>query len=135
MAHKFERLEVRTLAVAYTGAICTLAEDSPPREKCGLWSQITRARSSVALNTAEGPTGRSGAGQARFVGLAVRSRVETVACLHLIRRRGYLPAPQPLRDAHKESGKLFAKLGALRSRLRGATVREEAEPYNSDLPF
>lgn len=41
----------------------------------------------MALNIAEGSTGQTDAEQGRFLGLAVRSLLETVACQHIISRR------------------------------------------------
>jgi four helix bundle protein len=61
----------------------------PRQEDFNLRSQIIRAATSIALNVAEGSTGQTNDEQARFLGLAIRSTLETVACQHLIRRRQY----------------------------------------------
>jgi len=95
-----------------------------------------RAATSVALNIAEGSTGQTDAEQARFLGMAIRSLVETVACQHIINRRQYLADPEPLRQAYRFSQKLFAKLQAFRSSLkRGNTLKEENELYTADEPL
>ena len=135
MAFKFEKLEVWQLAVEYADAVYRLAEHLPTEERYGLWSQITRAANSVALNIAEGSTGQTDPEQSRFVGIAVRSLVETVACLHLIRRRGYVADLDALRDVHRRAEKLFAKLQAFRTSLRGGRVRDEPESYDPTPPF
>ena len=80
MGYKFERLEVWQLALEYADLIYALAEQLPRSEDFNLKSQIVRAATSVALNIAEGSTSQSNAEQARFLGLAIRSVVETVAC-------------------------------------------------------
>jgi four helix bundle protein len=117
MSYKFEKLEVWQLAMEYVDQIYAIADKLPASEVYNLRSQITRAATSVALNIAEGSTSQSDAEQARFVGYAIRSLVETVACQHLISRRQYLKDTTPLQEAYRFSETLFAKLQALRRRL------------------
>jgi four helix bundle protein len=137
MAYKFEKLEVWALALDYADAVYAIAGHLPERERFNLASQITRAATSVALNIAEGSTGQSDSEQARFLGYAIRSLVETVACLHLIRRRGYLDDPSLLRDTYRQSETLFKKLQAFRSSFGTLPrrVREGSPDYDSDSPF
>jgi four helix bundle protein len=140
MTYKFERLEVWRLALEYADLIYALAKQLPRSEDYNLKSQIIRAATSVGLNIAEGSTSQSDAEQARFLGLAIRSLIETVACQHMISRRGYLQNVELLRIAYRFSEKLFAKLQSLRSTLRPQSdriVREEDEPYvySPDTPF
>ena len=89
MAYKFENLEVWQLAIEYTDVVYEIAEQLPSREDYNLKSQIRRASTSIALNIAEGSTGQSNAEQARFLGMAIRSLIETVACQKLILWRHY----------------------------------------------
>lgn len=139
MAYKFERLEVWQLALEYVDLIYGIAEKLPRSEEYNLKSQIVRAATSIALNVAEGSTSQSDAEQARFLGFAIRSLVETVACQHLINRRGYLEDSTSLRDAYRASEKLFAKLQAFRASIAqpGSSIREEPTPYEygDDTPF
>ena len=88
----------------------------------------------MALNIAEGSTGQTDAEQARFLGLALRSLIETVACQHLISRRGYLDDPEPLRKAYRESETLARKLQAMRRAIAPGKpwVREGGERYEVD---
>ena len=134
--HKFEQLEVWSLALDYIDVIYTLAGQLPRDEDYNLKSQIRRAATSIALNIAEGSTGQTDAEQARFLGLAVRSLYETVACQHLINRRGYLSDPEPLREAYRQSETLARKLQAMRNALAPAQpwVREEPPVYDTDSP-
>lgn len=132
MTYKFEKLEVWQLALEYTDLIYAIAEQLPRSEDYNLRSQIVRAATGISLNIAEGSTSQSDAEQARFIGFAIRSLIETVACQHHIHRREYLGDPQPLREAYQFSEKLFAKLQAFRTFLTGRAkprIREEPAPY------
>ncbi len=137
MSYKFEKLEVWQLALEYSDLIYDIVERLPESEAYNLKSQVTRAATSVALNIAEGSTGQSDAEQARFVNFAIRSLVETVACIHLINRRGYLDKTVLLREAYMASEKLFAKLQAFRRSLVGDRLGEGSDTYEVDLdiPF
>lgn len=118
MGCKFEKLEVWERSLEYIDLMYNIAEQLLAREAYNLKSQVTRAVNSIALNIAEGSTGLSDSEQARFLQIAIRSLLETVACLHLIRRRGYLSDIEPLREAYQSSESLFAQLQAFRSSLR-----------------
>ena len=115
--HKFEQLEVWQLALDYIDLIYEIAEQLPRDEDYNLKSQIRRAATSVALNIAEGSTGQTDAEQSRFLGLALRSLIETVACQHLINRHSYLTDPTPLRQAYVHSETLARKLQAMRNAI------------------
>jgi four helix bundle protein len=84
MAFKFEKLEVWEMALNYIDLIYDIAEKLPDNEKFNLTSQITRAATSVALNIAKGSTGQTDPEQNRFLGLALRSLIETIECHRLI---------------------------------------------------
>jgi four helix bundle protein len=138
MMHKFEKLEVWQLAIEYADLCYAIAELLPRREDYNLGSQIQRAAISIGLNIAEGSTGQSDPEQARFLGLAFRSLIETVACQHLIYRRKYLDDLSLLREAYRASHRLAAKLQAMRRVLLGGhRVREDEEEYLFDpgTPF
>ena len=131
MPFKFERLEVWELSLSYLDSIYDIANKLPKNEEHNIRAQLIRAATSVTLNIAEGSTGQTDAEQARFLGLAIRSLVETVACQHIISRRKYLADPTPLRQAYKEAETLVAKLHTLRRTLapeRG-WLREESTNY------
>ena len=139
MAFKFEELEVWELSLEYLDLIYRIAEQLPRSEEYNLKSQIVRAATSVALNIAEGSTGQSDAEQSRFLGMAIRSLIETIACLHIIKRRNYVDVAL-LRDAYQLGERLCVKLQAFRRSLSGTgghRVREEEGDYvvDSELPF
>jgi len=128
---KFEGLEVWQDAVAYVDPVYELADGLPRGEEFNLKSQIVRASTSVALNIAEGSTGQANSEQARFVGLALRSLIETVACLHLIRRRGYSIDGTEVEEAYKAAHALAGRLHAMRRSIdpERKWLRESSEEH------
>ena len=67
-----------------------VAEKLPERERFGLWSQLTRAASSIPLNIAEG-RGRQGSREfANHLSIARGSLAELDTILELTVRLGYL---------------------------------------------
>ena len=58
---KFEKLKVWQLALEYIDLIYEIAAQLPRTEEYNLNSQLIRAATSVALNIAEGSTGRTDA--------------------------------------------------------------------------
>ena len=85
----------------------------------------------MALNIAEGLTGQTDTEQARFLGLAIRSLLETVACQHIISRRKFLQDVTPLRQAYRQAEILAAKLHTMRKTIapEQAWLREEMVVY------
>jgi four helix bundle protein len=114
--YKFEKLEVYQMALTYTDMIYALVEKLPRIEESNLKSQILRAATSIVLNIAEGSTSQSDTEQRRFLGMAVRSLIETVACQQLIRKRKYAAAEE-LEKGYEFSQSLFSKLQAMRRSL------------------
>ncbi len=131
MAFKFERLEVWRLSLAYLEQIYGIANQLPPHERYNLRAQMIRAATSINLNIAEGSIGQTNAEQARFIGMALRSLFETVACLHIVRRLNYLNDVTPLDEAYQAAQVLARKLTALRKHLSPEQrwVREEGVEY------
>jgi len=109
-------LEVYQLALDYLDRVYAITQLLLPPEEYNLRSQMVRAATSIVLNIAEGSTGQSDAEQSRFLGIASRSVVETVACQHIILRRQYLDRPQ-MAALYEQSEKLFAKIQAMRKTL------------------
>jgi four helix bundle protein len=135
MTYKFEQLEVWKLALDHIDLIYKLAENLPRSENYNLKSQITRAATSIALNIAEGSQGQSDTEQARFLGMAIRSLIETVACEQIIRRRQYLQDETLLNKIYDESQVLAKKLQAFRKSLSTSQyqIREEAITDGDDI--
>jgi len=134
MPFKFEKLEVWQLALDYIDLIYEVADQLPRSEMYNLKSQITRAATSVALNIAEGSTGQTDAEQARFLGLAIRSLLETVACQHIISRRKFLQYANSLRQAYRRAETLAAKLHTIRKTIAPGQpwLREALAEYETE---
>jgi len=115
--YKFEKLEVYQLALQYTDLIYSLAERLPKSEEYNLKSQIVRAATSIVLNIAEGSTSQSDMEQRRFLSMAIRSLLETIACQHVIERRKYVNKEE-LSKNYEFSQTLYAKLQAMRRSLK-----------------
>ena len=139
MPFKFEKLEVWQLSLEYSDIIYMIAAQLPRSEDYNLRSQITRAATSVSLNIAEGSTSQTDDEQARFLGMAIRSLIETVACLHHIKRRQYLVDVALLRNAYQRAETLVAKLHAMRKAIAPGQkwLHEDSETYTvtGDTPF
>jgi four helix bundle protein len=131
MGFKFEKLEVWKLGLDYLDLIYEIADRLPPSENFNLRSQITRAGTSVTLAIAEGSTGQTDTEQTRFLGIGIRSVVETVACLHIIYRRRMLLDKDLLRRTYASAQLIFRKLTAMRKSLdpEQKWVREESALY------
>lgn len=117
MPYTFERLRVWQHALDYDALLCELSEYFPDDERFGLTRQLLRASSSIGLNIAEGSTSQSDREKSRFLGYAIRSLLETVACQHIARRRGYLVPEELARAAYDASEELFRELQAFRAAL------------------
>jgi four helix bundle protein len=118
MAYKFQELEVYQLSLDYLDQLYELGRRLPESEKFNLKNQLERSATSIVLNIAEGSTGLSNVEQKRFLAMASRSYLETVACLDILVRRKYVQEQQlqPIWDlGHRLSVKLQAFLKALKS--------------------
>ena len=137
MTFKFERLDVWQNSLDYLTLIYRIADDLPEDERYNLRSQIIRAATSVNLNIAEGSTGQSDAEQVRFLGMALRSLLETVACLHIIHRMDWVDDRTELRQAYRDAEILTRKLIAMRRSLapEGSWLKEPDVVYQVNADF
>jgi four helix bundle protein len=117
MAFKFENLEVWKLSLEYCDQIYLIADLLPRTEEYNLKTQMRRSVTSICLNIAEGSTSQSDAEFSRFLGISIRSCIEVIACLHLARRKGYIDQER-FTGTYESGAKMFAKLQALRKRLK-----------------
>lgn len=133
MAFKFEKLEVWRLALEYIDLIYELANHLPKSEEYNLKTQMIRAATSIALNIAEGSTSQTNTEQARFLSIAIRSLIETVACQLIIKRRNYVVDANIAERAYASAQTLAAKLHSFRKVLLSEvyTVRDESALYGS----
>ena len=123
MVYKFQKLEIYQLALEYIGLIYELAERLPRSEDFNLKSQIIRAATSIALNVAEGSTSQSDPEQSRFLGIALRSFIETVACQDIIELKKYATSDE-LRPSRELGAKLFAKVQSMKKFLGQSQAKE-----------
>ena len=84
---KFETLDIWKNSVLFTVEIYRLTKTFPKEEMFGLTSQLKRSVVSISLNIAEGSTSQSNAEFKKFLGYAIRSCAEVIACLHMGKKR------------------------------------------------
>ncbi|MBL7130487.1 MAG: four helix bundle protein [Candidatus Omnitrophica bacterium] len=116
MAFKFEKLKVWQRALNFDLEIHDTTRYFPKEEIYILTSQIKRATDSVVLNIAEGSTGQSNSEFRQFLGYAIRSAVEVVACLYISRKR-HLIDNNKFKDLYAELEIIIKMLQKLRSFL------------------
>jgi len=116
VSFKFERLKVWQQSLALSVRVHDLTRGFPKEETYVLASQMKRAADSVALNVAEGSTGQTNAEFKQFLGYAIRSALEVVACLHLGKRRCLVTVDQ-FHALYREAETLVRMLQALRNSL------------------
>jgi four helix bundle protein len=134
MSFKFEQLDVWKMSLDYSDSIYELAEKLPESERFNLRSQITRAATSISLNIAEGSTGQSDPEQSRFLSMAIRSLIETVACQRLITRRKYVNEKAFMGQLDLQAQELAKRLHAFRRSFAkpDRSMSEEQSPYGTD---
>ncbi len=134
MPFKFEKLDVWQMALDYCDLMYELADKLPDKERFNLQSQVRRAATSIALNIAEGSTGQSDPEQKRFLGLALRSLIETVACQRLIARQNYISDTEYLGQLDLQAQQLAKRLQAFRNSLSSSNqsynVKEDQPSYD-----
>ena len=133
---KFENLEIWKFSLDYVDLVYELMEKLAKKEDYNLKSQMIRAATSVSLNIAEGSMGQTNSEQSRFLGMALRSLIETVACQFLIKRRQFPNMANTfLSKAYKDSQILTKKIQAMRNAIlpEKTWVREnDANYFTSD---
>jgi len=117
MAFKFEKLEVWQKSLAFSLDIHELTRTFPREELYILTAQIKRAADSVALNIAEGSTGQTNAEFKLFLGYAIRSAIEVVACLHIGRKRNIIKEDQ-FKKLYADIETIVKMLQSLRKSLK-----------------
>lgn len=100
MAFKFEKLKVWQKAIDSTADVNSVIKKFPTDERFVLYPHMQRAADSITLNIAEGAIGQSNKEFARFPGIALRSGIEVVSCLHIAQRRNILDRQDIDRSYH-----------------------------------
>lgn len=117
MAFKFEQLDVWQKALVLTKDVHDLSVTFPKEETYVLTSQMKRAADSVALNVAEGSTGQSNVEFKKFVGYAIRSAIEVVACLHIGKMRSIV-SQEDFNTRYTQLEEVVKMLQALRKSIK-----------------
>ncbi|HMR56492.1 MAG TPA: four helix bundle protein [Cyclobacteriaceae bacterium] len=117
MGFKFEKLVVWQKAVDLSDKVDTLTKKFPKEEVYILTSQVKRAADSVSLNIAEGSTGQSNPEFNKFLGYALRSDIEVVACLYLAKRRKYI-SDEEFKELYSSCEEILVMINALRNSLK-----------------
>ncbi|MGB3849622.1 MAG: four helix bundle protein [Tunicatimonas sp.] len=117
MAFKFERLDVWQKALVLTKDVHELTKEFPKDELYVLTSQMKRAADSVAVNIAEGSTGQSNPEFSRFLGYAIRSAIEVVACLYMGKMRDMINE-EDFNTHYKQLEEIVKMLQALRNAIK-----------------
>ena len=74
--------------------------------------------------------GQTNAEQNRFLGLALRSYLETIVCLDIVERQGYLSS-NALAEVRKFGHQLFVKLQAFRKALKTSVSRRRSSVWRN----
>jgi four helix bundle protein len=88
--YAFEKLEIWKLSLDLLEKIYQVSVKLPVDEKFGLISQLKRASVSVSLNIAEGRASDSDPEFRRFLGIALKSLIEIIACMKVCERLRFL---------------------------------------------
>ena len=111
MSFKFEELKVWQKALEYTILVYDISKAFPKEEVYGFTSQIRRASDSIALNIAEGSGSGTNKEFKRFLNIARRSALETVSCLFIAKRKGFL--------TDEDFTKLYSKIEEITKMISG----------------
>lgn len=116
MSFKLEKLNIWQRALDLSALVHEVTLMFPKEELYILTSQIKRAADSVALNIAEGSTGQTNPEFRRFLGIALRSAIEVVACAQIAQRRKII-SEENIQTISQLCEELVAKISALRKKI------------------
>ncbi len=117
MGFKFEKLIVWQKSLDLTAVVHTVTSKFPKEELYVLTSQIKRAADSVTLNIAEGSTGQTNPEFRRFLGFALRSDIEVVACIYIAQKRNII-SEEDFMKICKMCEEILVMINALRNSLK-----------------
>ena len=117
MAFKFEKLIVWQKSLDLSAVVDEVSKKFPKEEMYVLAAQIKRAADSISLNIAEGSTGQTNPEFKRFLGIALRSDVEVVGCIHLAKRRNII-SEDDFNKVYKLCEEILVMINGLRNSLQ-----------------
>jgi four helix bundle protein len=112
MAFRFEELDIWKDAIKYANRCYRIAESFPKKEMFALADQLRRASVSIPTNIAEG-SGGSDREFNNFLGISIRSALETVSILVFAEKEAYI-APDQKEALYAEAEILVKKIRAFR---------------------
>ena len=115
--YRVQKLQMYRLALEYVDAIIEFSRLLPEREKYNIASRIECAATSIVVNVAECSKEQSDAEKHHFLGLAIRSYLETMTCCDLIERQEYFPSDD-LTSLRERGHDLLIRLSALRKTFK-----------------
>ena len=117
MSFKFEKLIVWQKALDLSEVVNRVTKYFSKEEVYILTSQIKRAADSVSLNIAEGSTGQTNPEFKWFLGIALRSNVEVVGCIHIAMRRKII-SQEDYNDIYQKCEEILVMINGLRNSLK-----------------
>jgi four helix bundle protein len=115
--YQFENLGIWRTSLELVQRIYAAARQLPKTETFALADQMKRAAVSVSLNIAEGRAADTDPEFGRFLGIALKSAVEVVACLKICGMLGYLESDSVERLC-EQCDRLMAQIRSFRRALR-----------------
>ena len=112
----FEDLKVYQKSLDFIDEVYLLIEHFPKEETYRLSSQFIRAATSIGLNIAEG-SGDSDAQFNRFLQIAMGSLKESVVCVTISKRQGYISNEKET-ELRKKLGELSKMITSLQKYLK-----------------
>lgn len=114
MAYQFEKLEAWKLALDYLDQLFDIAEKLPNGVDRDIRAKLTTSATALVLSIAEGSLSHVKSEQIKLIGDGIRSLVESVGCLHIIKRRNWVADVDLLRRSYRHSQALYGQLLGMR---------------------
>lgn len=121
--HNFRKLAVYQKSLDLSKTVYNITRTFPSDELFGLTSQLRRATYSIALNIAEGSGMRTGKDFARYLGHALGSGYEAMACLDLARAMGFMD-----KETFEQLNSKLDEIVAMIVGLQRTVVAERSKP-------
>ena len=114
---RFESLQIWRDAISYATILYVVARKFPKEETFALSDQLRRAATSISNNIAEGLGNASTKDFCSFIGIAIKSTLETVNILYLAKEFGYIVEPQRV-ELYGKAEELVKKMRAFKHSLQ-----------------
>ena len=122
--HNFRRLHVYQKSLILAKSIQRITKVFPNDELFGLTSQLRRASYSISLNIAEGSSRRTGKDFSRYLGQAIGSGYESLACLDITLANEFIDDAS-YHNVGAQIDEIIAMLVGLQRRILQPTPNEQ----------